>query len=317
MKYIDVADLDCIYLTYDEPNKETNWVKIRNMIPWAQRVDGIKGSDAAHKAAAAASNTERFVLIDGDNVPDEQFFNLTLEFPDQQWESAVFRWRARNHVNGLMYGNGGLSSWTRTFANRMRTHEATDGRAETEIEFCFDPLYWPMHDCYSTTYPMGSAFQAWRAGFREGVKMCLNQGRKPGLADFKQQVHQRNFDHLTIWHNIGRDVENGIWAIAGSRMGTYMTMLTEWDHRQVQDFDALAQIFNTVDGHNPEIVAGRVAEDLYRQLDLPITVMDASSSKFFKHHYRGNWHNCGVMVREIDFVQGQIPGQLELQSGSL
>ena len=317
MKYIDVADLDCIYLTYDEPNKETNWVKIRNMIPWAQRVDGIKGSDAAHKAAAAASNTERFVLIDGDNVPDEQFFNLTLEFPDQQWESAVFRWRARNHVNGLMYGNGGLSSWTRTFANRMRTHEATDGRAETEIEFCFDPLYWPMHDCYSTTYPMGSAFQAWRAGFREGVKMCLNQGRKPGLADFKQQVHQRNFDHLTIWHNIGRDVENGIWAIAGSRMGTYMTMLTEWDHRQVQDFDALAQIFNTVDGHNPEIVAGRVAEDLYRQLDLPMNVIDGPSSKFFKHHYRGNWHNCGVMVREIDFAQGQIPGQLELQSGSL
>ena len=317
MKYIDVADLDCIYLTYDEPNKETNWVKIRNMIPWAQRVDGIKGSDAAHKAAAAASNTERFVLIDGDNVPDEQFFNLTLEFPDQQWESAVFRWRARNHVNGLMYGNGGLSSWTRTFANRMRTHEATDGRAETEIEFCFDPLYWPMHDCYSTTYPMGSAFQAWRAGFREGVKMCLNQGRKPGLADFKQQVHQRNFDHLTIWHNIGRDVENGIWAIAGSRMGTYMTMLTEWDHRQVQDFDALAQIFNTVDGHNPEIVAGRVAEDLYRQLALPMNVIDGPSSKFFKHHYRGNWHNCGVMVREIDFAQGQIPGQLELQSGSL
>ena len=317
MKYIDVADLDCIYLTYDEPNKETNWVKIRNMIPWAQRVDGIKGSDAAHKAAAAASTTERFVLIDGDNVPDEQFFNLTLEFPDQQWESAVFRWRARNHVNGLMYGNGGLSSWTRTFANRMRTHEATDGRAETEIEFCFDPLYWPMHDCYSTTYPMGSAFQAWRAGFREGVKMCLNQGRKPGLADFKQQVHQRNFDHLTIWHNIGRDVENGIWAIAGSRMGTYMTMLTEWDHRQVQDFDALAQIFNTVDGHNPEIVAGRVAEDLYRQLALPMNVIDGPSSKFFKHHYRGNWHNCGVMVREIDFAQGQIPGQLELQSGSL
>ena len=317
MKYIDVADLDCIYLTYDEPNKETNWVKIRNMIPWAQRVDGIKGSDAAHKAAAAASTTERFVLIDGDNVPDEQFFNLTLAFPDQQWESAVFRWRARNHVNGLMYGNGGLSSWTRTFANRMRTHEATDGRAETEIEFCFDPLYWPMHDCYSTTYPMGSAFQAWRAGFREGVKMCLNQGRKPGLADFKQQVHQRNFDHLTIWHNIGRDVENGIWAIAGSRMGTYMTMLTEWDHRQVQDFDALAQIFNTVDGHNPEIVAGRVAEDLYRQLALPMNVIDGPSSKFFKHHYRGNWHNCGVMVREIDFAQGQIPGQLELQSGSL
>jgi hypothetical protein len=305
VKHIDIADLDCIYLTYDEPEREEFWVKIRNMIPWARRVDGVKGSDAAHKAAAAASTTERFILIDGDNLPDERFFNLTLALPDAQWESAVFRWRARNHINGLMYGNGGLSSWTRTFANDMRTHEATDGRVETEIEFCFDPLYWPMHDCYSTTYPNGSAFQAWRAGFREGVKMCLNQGARPSLAEFKTRVHQRNLDHLTIWHNVGRDVEHGVWSIAGSRMGTYMTMLTEWDHRHVQNFDALKDIFQTVDGHNPEIVLGRVAEDLYRQLDLPMTVIDAQASRFFKHHYRSNWHNRGVMTREIDVIRSQ------------
>jgi len=305
VKHIDIADLDCIYLTYDEPEREEFWVKIRNMIPWAQRVDGVKGSDAAHKAAADASTTERFILIDGDNLPDEQFFNLTLELPDERWESAVFRWRARNYINGLMYGNGGLSSWTRTFANNMRTHEATDGRVETEIEFCFDPLYWPMHDCYSTTYPNGSAFQAWRAGFREGVKMCLNQGRRPSLSEFKNQVHQRNLDHLTIWQNVGRDVDHGVWAIAGARMGTYMTMLTEWDYRLVQDFSALAEIFKTVDGHNPEIILGRVAEDLYRQLDLPMTVIDAQASRFFKHHYRSNWHNRGVMSREIDVIRSQ------------
>ena len=58
---IDIADLDCIFLTYDEPNAETNWVHVRNMVPWARRVDGIKGSDAAHKAAAMASTTDRFV----------------------------------------------------------------------------------------------------------------------------------------------------------------------------------------------------------------------------------------------------------------
>ena len=127
MTKIDIADLDCIYLSYDEPQKEEFWVRIRNLVPWAKRVDGIKGSDAAHKAAANASDTERFILIDGDNLPDEKFFNLTLAFPDESWEQAVFRWRARNHVNGLMYGNGGLSSWTRRFVQNMKTHENTDG----------------------------------------------------------------------------------------------------------------------------------------------------------------------------------------------
>jgi len=276
------------------------------MVPWAKRVDGVKGSDAAHKAAAAASDTERFILIDGDNLPNDKFFNLTLELPNEEYEQAVFRWRARNHINGLMYGNGGLSSWTRAFVNNMQTHEATDGRTETEVEFCFDPMYWAMHDCYSTTYPKGSAFHAWRAGFREGVKMCLNKGARPTLQEFKQRVHQRNLDHLTIWHNIGRDAEHGTWAIAGARMGTYMTMITpQWDYRTVQNFAELEQLWTTVQDSNPETLAGRVSEDLATQLDLPMNTVLGPESTFFKQHYRSNWHNQGVMVREIDVIRQQ------------
>jgi hypothetical protein len=305
MKKIDIADLDVVYLSYDEPQKEEFWVKIRNMVPWAVRVDGIKGSDAAHKAAAAASTTERFVLIDGDNLPDPEFFNQTLEFPNEQYEQAVFRWRARNHINGLMYGNGGISSWTRTFVNNMRTHENTDGRAETEVEFCFDPLYWAMHDCYSTTYPNGDAFHAWRAGFREGVKMCLNKGVKPSLEEFKTSVHRRNLDNLTIWHNIGTDVEHGEWAIAGSRQGTYMTMLTNWDYRLVQNFDALSELWKTVRDSEPRILSNRLGVDLGTQLDLPVSVFEAEQSRFFKQHYRSNWSNQHVMVREIDVIRQQ------------
>jgi len=305
MKQVDVADLDCIYLSYDEPQREEFWVKIRNMIPWAKRVDNVKGSDAAHKAAADASGTERFILIDGDNMPDEKFFNLTLALPDEQWESAVFRWRARNHINGLMYGNGGLSSWTREFVWNMRTHEATDGRSETEVEFCFDPLYWPMYDCYSITYPNGSDYHAWRAGFREGVKMCLDRGRCPDVNEFKDRVHSRNLDHLTIWHNVGRDVEYGIWAIAGARMGTYMTMLTPWNHTVVQNFEELVKLWDTVKDSDPELLAGRIAEDLVTQLDLPINMILEKESAFFKHHYRSNWHNQGVMTREIDIIRSQ------------
>jgi len=305
MNSIDIADLDCIYLTYDEPNKEETWVKIKNMVPWVQRVDGVKGSDAAHKAAADASTTDRFVLIDGDNIPDAKFFNLTLDINDND-AVCVYRWRARNHINGLMYGNGGLSVWSKEFVYAMRTHEASDGTVENDVEFCFYPNYHAMHDCYSTTYPNGSAFQAWRAGFREGVKMCLNKGARPTLQEFKQRVHQRNLDHLTVWHNVGRDVDNGIWAIAGSRMGTYMTMITPlWDYRTVQDFVALEELWETVKDTNPELLAGRVAEDLATQLDLPMVTMLGPESKFFKQHYRSNWHNRGVMTREMDIIRQQ------------
>jgi len=304
MKQIDIADLDCIYLSYDEPQREEFWVKIKNMVPWAKRVDGVKGSDAAHKAASQASDTARFILIDGDNLPDPSFFNQTLVLSNEEYENAVFRWRARNHINGLMYGNGGLSSWTRQFVANMQTHEATDGRPETEVEFCFDPLYWPMHDCYSITYPNGDPFHAWRAGFREGVKMCLQRGRRPTIEEFKNQV-LRNLDNLTIWHNIGADAEHGEWAMAGARQGTYMTMLTNWDHRLVQNFDALAELWETVKDSDPRLLSNRLGPELGTQLDLPMAILEAEQSAFFKHHYNSQWRNQGVMVREIDVIRKQ------------
>ena len=296
---VDVADLDVVYLSYDEPQKEEFWIKIQNMIPWAKRVDGVKGSDTAHKACAEISETDRFITIDGDNLPDERFFNLTLEFDDTS-KDAVLRWRAKNYINGLMYGNGGLVCWTKHYVNNMRTHEASDGSDETVVEFCFDPLYWPMHDCYSTTYPNGSAYHAWRAGFREGVKMCLDRGRKPSVPEFQDRVHARNLDHLTIWQNIGRDVEYGDYAILGARMGTYKTMLTNWDHREVQWFDALEAIYRDtyVDQDSIEHDISMLGEQLSTQLDLPVLDMDGDTSSFFKQHYRSNWRNQGPMVKE-------------------
>ena len=293
---IDVADLDCIYLTYDEPTKEQTWIRIQNMVPWAKRVDGVKGSDAAHKAAADASDTDRFILIDGDNIPDPDFFNLQLELNDNN-NSCVFRWRARNAINGLMYGNGGMSSWTREFIYAMRTHEATDGSAENDVEFCFYPNYWAMNDCYSTTYPNATPYQAWRAGFREGVKMALDRGAKISMQEFESRVNTRNYDNLCIWQSVGSDAEHGFWAIYGARLGTYMMMLEGWDHRQVQDFDVLAMLWRNFEQDGPDQCRG-VGDILRTRLGLPIVDMDPEESKFFKHHYKSMFKNQGPMVRE-------------------
>ena len=294
---VDIADLDCVYLSYDEPRKEETWIKIQNMVPWAQRVDGVKGSDAAHKAAADASTTDRFVLIDGDNIPDTEFFNLQLTLDDTN-KDCVFRWKARNTINGLMYGNGGLSCWTKEFVYAMKTHENTDGSEANDVEFCFYPNYWAMHDCYSTTYPNATPFQAWRAGFREGVKMCLDRGKRPGLVDFEVRVHNRNYDHLCIWQTVGADVDNGFWSIYGARLGTWMTMLNkEWDHRQVQDFDALAELWKEFENDTPDHCTS-MGNQLRQKLSLPIVDMDTEESKFFKHHYKSVFKNRGVMERE-------------------
>ena len=306
---VDVADLDCIYLSYDEPQKEEFWLKIKNMVPWANRVDSVKGSDAAHKAAGEASDTERFILIDGDNMPDESFFNIQLNFTDKtpEFKSAQFRWKAVNSINGLRYGNGGMSSWTKSYVREMKTHEnQKEGDVSRIADFCMDSkdnLYWAMHDCYSTTYPNYTPFQAWRAGFREGVKMVLDKGAKPDINTFKETVASRNLNNLTIWHNVGSDVENGMWAIYGARLGTYMTMLTEWDHANVQWFDNYITLWEEQEYRDPEIEATGIGAALSDKLGLPMCTLSSEQSKFFKRHYKADFRNLGPLTTEIDIIR--------------
>jgi hypothetical protein len=304
---VDIADLDVIYLSYDEPQKEEFWLKIKNMVPWAVRVDSVKGSDAAHKAAAEMSTTERFILIDGDNMPNENFFNLQLDFTDKDpsYHLAQYRWRAINSINGLRYGNGGMSSWTKTYVANMHTHETSDGSDATTVDFCMDStnsLYWSMYDCYSTTYPNYTPFQAWRAGFREGVKMVLDRGAKPSIEDLKDRVASRNLNNLTIWQNVGMDVENGAWAIYGARLGTHMTMLSDWDYRDVAWFDNFPELWEK-HKTNPIHYAEEIGEDLQDKLGLPICTLDAKQSAFFKRHYNADKHNLGPLVKEMDIIR--------------
>jgi len=307
---IDVADLDCIYLSYDEPQKEEFWLKIKNMVPWAKRVDSVKGSDAAHKAAGEASDTERFILIDGDNMPNEEFFNMQLDFTDKDpsFKLAQYRWRAINAVNGLRYGNGGMSSWTKSYVADMKTHEQSDGNDTTTVDFCLDSannLYWSMYDCYSVTHPNYTPFQAWRAGFREGVKMSLQRGAKPSVDEFKENVASRNMNNLTIWHNVGLDVANGDWAIYGARLGTHMTMLTDWNPQDVQWFDNFPTLWEQHKFNDPKRSADELGVRLHDKLGLPMCMLQPEQSKFFKRHYNSDKYNMGPLVREMDVIRKQ------------
>ena len=43
-----ISDLDFVYISYMEPNKEENWADLKNKVPWAKRVDGVKAVSYTH-----------------------------------------------------------------------------------------------------------------------------------------------------------------------------------------------------------------------------------------------------------------------------
>lgn len=293
-KLFRVADYDIIYLSYDEPNAEKNYADLCKKVPWAKRVHGVKGSDSAHKACARLSETDYFITVDGDNIINEDFINLEHYFDqNENLDNCVISWAAENQINGLIYGNGGIKCWPKNHVLGMRTHENADpNNLQAQIEFCWDTRYIQMEGCFSKIMNNGSPKQAWRAGFREGVKMALNQGAKPTINEFKQN-HWKNLHRLYIWLMVGTDVENGIWAIYGAREGLYKTMCTNWDYINVRDFDWLNDYWeNTVTKKVDEENIIRKCEDLADALipvlNLPISAypLEADQSKFFKTVYQ-------------------------------
>jgi hypothetical protein len=128
--------------------------------------------------------------------------------------------------------------------------------------------------------------------------MALDRGAKISAEDFERRVHNRNYDHLCIWQSVGADVENGFWAIYGARLGTFMIMIEGWNHKEVQDFDVLAKLWESFKNDQDADACNRVGDILKNKLGLPIVNMDPDESKFFKHHYKSQFQNKGPMVRE-------------------
>ena len=216
---IPVTELDIVFISYDEPNADKNFADLQSKCPWAKRSHGVFGSDAAHKAAANLSETDRFVGVDGDNIVDPDFFNIEID-TDIIKEDWVISWSGKNDVNGLVYGNGGLKCWPKHVVENMRTHEASNILSpKSLIEFCWDVHYVQMNNIYSYVQNNATPYQAYRAGFREGVKMSLDEGsvvkNKPLTL-----LHEKNLKRLLVWMTVGADALNGFWAIYGCLLYT-------------------------------------------------------------------------------------------------
>ena len=308
-KIFDVTEYDIFYLSYDEPNAEENWADIKNKVPWAKRVHGVEGSDAAHKECANQSDTERFTTVDGDNIIDPRFCDQKLDFGDTDWSKSVISWCGKNDVNGLVYGNGGIKNWPVEGVLNMRTHESAE-TPQAQVDFCWDMNYIQMNDIFPYVYNNASPYQAYRAGFREGVKMSLDDGQRVDPDNFEAQIHDKNYQRLLTWCTVGADAPNGIWAVYGARLGCHMTNLTKWgtsgEWINVRDFtwhtkfweeeiqpkfkgedndikcDKTGYIWNK-DKLWQEII--ELGNPLRQKLGLQIADFDSDSSRFYKKTY--------------------------------
>ena len=292
---VRISDLDFVYISFKEPNKEQNWADLKNKVPWVKRVDGVVGFDNAHKAASDLAETDFFISVDGDNIIDEKFLLETLDWSKTN-KKAVHRWRARNNINGLVYGNGGLVGWHKETCKNMRTHENADTE-ENEIDFCWGIPHENLHNCYSTTVINASEQQAFIAGYREGVKMSTHKG-KPIPANEFEKIWPNNLRILSTWCTIGADVELGKYAMLGARMGCFETVIEANNkHYKIRDLDDMELYYKDQSPQDIDTDLTLYGNSLRQQLDIPIAEYDEDESRFYRF-VMPEHINKGVQDRE-------------------
>lgn len=306
---VPTTEFDIVFMSFDEPNADYNYADLLRKAPWAKRSHGVKGSDACHKAAAKLAETDRFITIDADNIVREDFFNAEIDLSLVD-ANDVISWAGKNVVNGLVYGNGGVKCWPKHVVEQMKSHEAAE-TASSQVDFCWDINYIQMNNVYSDVMNNASPLQAWRAGFREGVKMSLVGGVTVDPRQLKKLIHYKNHQRLLVWCSVGEDVQNGLWAMYGARLGCYLTNLKrdEFNYVDVRDFDWLVNYFTKI--VQPNITSTeqlrnetrRLGVILQQELELDIADLDVYGSKFFKSTYV-NPNRLGPMIRETQVLTG-------------
>lgn len=291
---LDLGQIPVVFLSFDEPNADSNFEHLYYNHPnkdLVHRVHGVKGFDAAHKAAAEKAGTERFFTVDADCLVDKNIWSKKLDL-DKTTMTATFSWSSRNIVNGLVYGNGGIKLWYSDYVKKMKSHEAADRTdGQNNIDFCWDfENYKQMNSTYGTVLNNATPYQAFRAGFREGIKMGLDQGNKVPVTDFNHKMYPANYSRWLTWMTVGRDVENGAWSIYGARLGAYKLYVENFDHTMVADYDKFKELWqeivvDTDNGRYLEDKSHKLLVDIRDNLKLPLVELDADQSVWFKHVY--------------------------------
>lgn len=298
-EWIHPKALDMVFVSYDEPDADRNFERIAAHWPKTRRVHGIKGFETAVRTAARMARTDHFMTIDGDTVAIEPAaLNEPIELLPER-RNCVLSFAARNRLNDLKYCDGGIKIWPRHIALNMLTHEDEEDRQDS-TEF-WRALCWYRLDRMVSEFDVtATPFHAFRAGFREGAKLASPDGipARQAFPDlplreaFARHVWPGNIDRLSVWCSVGADIEHGLFAIYGARLGAAMVHFDDWDPRSINDYDEFERWWRDViverlalgTDHPRRILheIRREGERLRRGLGLRIADLDAEGSKFYK-----------------------------------
>lgn len=210
---------DIVFISYQEPNADENWHRLKSRFPFAKRVHGVKGIHQAHIVAALQCVTDMFWVVDGDAVILDRFF-FNYKPKDKEY---VHVWRSINPVNDLEYGNGGVKLLPRLMTVNM---DLSKPDMTTSISSKFQKV----EEVSNITAFNSDPFNTWKSAFRECTKLAS------AVIDRQKQIETDI--RLDAWCSIGIDRQYGDYSIKGAIAGR------EYGRLNTGNIEALRMINN-------------------------------------------------------------------------
>jgi radical SAM protein with 4Fe4S-binding SPASM domain len=193
---------DIVFISYNEPNADENYEKLKSKFPRSKRVHGIKGIHNAHKAAAEIADTNMFYAVDGDaEIVDDFKFDHEVSRYERD---IVFIWQSINPINDLVYGYGGVKLLPKDLVLSMNTN-TVDMTLSISTEFR------SIATISNITKFNTDPFNTWKSAFRECVKLAT----KPIDKNYDEETDNR----LETWCTKGADRPFGKFALQGATLG--------------------------------------------------------------------------------------------------
>ena len=220
---------DIIFISYNEPQADENFSRLKARFPYAQRVQGITGIHQAHIAAAKKAFTKMFLVVDADaQILDT--FNFDHVVSEYDLEN-VHVWRSINPINDLEYGYGGVKLLPKSLTQNMDV-------SKPDMTTSISSLFKAMPEISNVTAFNVDAFNTWKSAFRECVKLASKTIDRQDDADTNYR--------LNVWCTRGIDRQFGRDAIEGAVQGKQYGLENKDNNealKMINDFDWLRERF--------------------------------------------------------------------------
>ena len=173
--------MDIVFLSYDEPNADENWEKLKAKHPRAKRVHGVPARTLAYVTAALKSETDYFFAV-FPTIEIDDSFDFTFQ-PDRLKEPCHYIFHCKNPVNGLQYGHRAVILYNKQLCLDTK---------KPGLDFTLSQAHTVVPTLCGTSHYNVSPEISWRVAFREVIKLCA----------MKQTVESRY--RLKKWCELGK-----------------------------------------------------------------------------------------------------------------